>query len=63
MEVFAVALCNYLRAVQAFTIPDFHVESSVDTSENSVNDSLVNSSINSFEISLNLSSLTLVSVF
>ena len=51
MEVFVVALCSYLKAVQAFTLPDFHVESSVDTSDNSVNNSIANSSISSFEFS------------
>ena len=63
MEAFTVAIISCSGAVKAFNLPNFELKSAVDVSDQSITDSLVNSSINSFEFSLNLSSLTLFSVF
>ena len=49
-------------SVESFSLPDLQLRSEVDTSDNSLHHSLQNSGeINQFELSFNLSSLTLVS--
>ena len=49
-------------SVESFSLPDLQLRSEVDTSDNSLHNSLQNSgSINQFELSFNLTSLTLAS--
>ena len=49
----------FIGPVASFNLPQFDVQSSVDVSDHSLHNSLQNSSINSFEFSLNLTSVTL----
>ena len=58
VELTCVAyLC--IGTVASFTLPHFDVQSSVDISDHSLTKSLQNSSINTFEFSLNLTSVTI----
>ena len=51
-----------IGSVESFSLPDLQLRSEVDTSDNSLHNSLQNSgSINQFELSFNLTSLTLAS--
>ena len=48
-----------IGTVVSFTPPHFEVNSEVDTSDHSLTNSLQNSSVNTFEFTLNLTSVTL----
>ena len=58
MELTCVASV-FIGPVASFTLPKFDVQSSVDVSDHSLTNSLQNSSVNTFEFSLNLTSVTL----
>ena len=61
MEPMCIWLLS-VGSVQSFSLPDLQLRSELDTSDNSLHHSLQNSGeINQFELSFNLSSLTLVS--
>ena len=63
MEPMCIWLLS-VGSVQSFSLPNLQLRSEVDTSDNSLHHSLQNSGeINQFELSFNLSSLTLVSQF
>ena len=54
------ALCSTLSTSLAFSLPNLEVQSSIDTDSHSeVHDSLVNSTLSSFNFHLNLSSISL----
>ena len=58
MELICVPyLC--IGTVVSFTLPHFEVNSKVDASDHSLTNSLQNSSVNTFEFTLNLTSVTL----
>ena len=58
MELICVSyLC--IGTVVSFTLPKFEVNSEVDASDHSLTNSLQNSSVNTFEFTLNLTSITL----
>ena len=63
MELTLVGASAFFGTVASFSLPQFDIESSVDASDHSLHNSLQNSSINSFEFSLNLSSVTLGGLF
>ena len=63
MELTLVGISAFFGPVDSFSLPQFDIESSVDASDHSLHNSLLNSSINSFEFSLNLSSVTLGGLF
>ena len=48
-----------IGTVVSFTLPHFEVHSEVDASDHSLTNSLQNSSVNTFEFTLNLTSITL----
>ena len=48
-----------IGTVVSFTLPKFEVNSEVDASDHSLTNSLQNSSVNTFEFTLNLTSVTL----
>ena len=58
-----MGISAYFGSVDSFSLPQFDIESSVDASDHSLHNSLLNSSINSFEFSLNLNSVTLGGLF
>ena len=63
MELTLVGASAFFGSVASFSLPQFDIDSSVDASDHSLHNSLQNSSINSFEFSLNLSSVTLGGLF
>ena len=55
-----IALCSTLPSSLGFSLPNLKVESSIETESHSeVHDSLVNSTLSSFNFHLNLSSISL----
>jgi hypothetical protein len=55
-----IALCSTLSSSLGFNLPNLKVESSIETDSHSeVHDSLINSTLSSFNFHLNLSSISL----